>query len=242
MKIAICDDNKNICNDLEKLLIEVDPSLLSENIIDVYYSGDELIKRLDECEVYDIVFLDIEMSPVTGIDVGRYIREIKNNNIIQIVFISHKDSYAMELFDIRPLNFLIKPFQKDKIEKVYFNAKKLITDGNKFFLFQKDNTTTRIPINEIVYFESENRKVNIITPNGKESFYGKIDEVCNQLECQCFLHIHKSYYINYYHIVKITYDKVRMSNGIVLNISQRRRKKIREQHLMYDQVENNSDI
>lgn len=60
---------------------------------------------------FDIVFLDIELPKISGIDIGKKIRDEMHDETTKIVYISGKDSYAMGLFDVRPLNFLIKPIK-----------------------------------------------------------------------------------------------------------------------------------
>ena len=71
-----------------------------------------------EKEQYDIIFLDIMLPQMDGVELGSYIRNVKNDNYTQIVYISSETSYAMELFEVRPLNFLIKPLDEKKIQKV----------------------------------------------------------------------------------------------------------------------------
>lgn len=76
---------------------------------------------------------------LNGVEVGKKIRDQLCNETSQIVYISGKDSYAMELFDVRPLNFLIKPLQKEKIEVVVRKAIDLVDKGNQFFEFNIKN-------------------------------------------------------------------------------------------------------
>lgn len=65
-----------------------------------------------------MIFLDIMMPVKSGVEVGKIIRNDLKDNITQIVFISSENKYAMDLFEIRPMNFLIKPFDENDIEKL----------------------------------------------------------------------------------------------------------------------------
>ena len=65
-----------------------------------------------------MLFLDIELPKMNGVAVGQYIRETLKNETIQIAYISSKQEYAMELFEMRPINFLVKPLYEKKIENV----------------------------------------------------------------------------------------------------------------------------
>ncbi|MEL7568552.1 MAG: response regulator [Dehalobacterium sp.] len=79
--------------------------------IEVFFSGEKLYQFICEGACFDIVFLDIELPKISGIDIGKKIRDEMHDETTKIVYISGKDSYAMGLFDVRPLNFLIKPIK-----------------------------------------------------------------------------------------------------------------------------------
>jgi DNA-binding LytR/AlgR family response regulator len=88
-----------------------------------------------------------------------------------------------------------------------------------------------VQVGDVLYFESEGRKVNIILMDDVKSFYGKLSQVEEQLNSQDFIMIHKSYLINFSHVIEYTYEYVKMSNKEVLTISQNNRKAVRERLL-----------
>jgi DNA-binding LytR/AlgR family response regulator len=89
-------------------------------------------------------------------------------------------------------------------------------------------------VKDILYFESNNREVKIVTTEGEEIFYGKLNDVFKQVAKHHFMFIHKSYIINYFFVTKFTYEEVTMSNSEVLPISQSRRKSIREMQIRFE--------
>ena len=106
--VAICDDEKRLCAELENALVNM---LGKQNIkceIDVYFTGEELCTKMEDGAHYDLIFLNIEFAKnaTKGVEVGRLIREAYRNDLISIVYISWEMKYSMQLFDIRPLNFL----------------------------------------------------------------------------------------------------------------------------------------
>lgn len=228
LRVAICDDEKTICTWLEDMVLEIGKGTNQEIETEVYYSGEELCNYLYEGNRYDLIFLDIELYKINGVEVGKIIREKLKDELTQIVYISGNESYAMKLFEIRPLNFLIKPFNKEKIEDVLLKALKLLHKENKFFEYKNNNITFSIFLKDILYFESHGRKVNIILNNEKKSFYGKLSTVEEQIHNQDFIMIHKSYLINLNHCIEYTYEYVKMSNEEILTISQNNRKSVRE--------------
>ena len=168
-------------------------------------------------------------------EVGKKIREELNDELTQIVYISAKDSYAMELFDIRPLNFLVKPLKKEKIESVLKTARKVLGSNNQYFEYKIGNVNFNVSISDVLYFESSGRKVKIILKDDEKEYYGKLSEVEKKLKNSDFFSIHKSYLINYNYVIEYTYEYVKMSNNEILGISQNNRKAVREKLLQKKQ-------
>lgn len=231
LRIAICDDEKAICCQLESMLADIGENVNKSVEIEVFFSGEELCRFLFGGHKYDLIFLDIELSQINGVEVGKKIREELNDEITQIVYISGRESYAMDLFEIRPLNFLIKPLNREKIQEVIKTFLRISESNNCVFEYRNGTVGFSILLNEILYFESDGRKVNIALGYTKKSFYGKLSAVEEQLNSKDFIMIHKSYLINYRHVIEYAYDYVRMSNGDALAISQNNRKAVREKLL-----------
>lgn len=228
LRIAICDDENIMCRQLEDMLSEIGKKINQEIEAEVYYSGEELCDFLYKGNQYDIIFLDIELNQINGVEVGKKIREELEDEHTQIVYISCKESYAMELFEVRPLNFLIKPFSKEKIELVLKKAVKLLDKEKNFFEYKNSNVTFSVPIRDILYFESHGRKVNMVLVNETRSFYGKLSSVEEDINNRDFIMIHKSYLINFNFCIEYNYEYVKMLNQEVLTISQNNRKAVRE--------------
>jgi len=153
LHIAICDDEETICLQVENILKKVSQALLEQVKIEVFFTGEELCHFLSEEVYFDMIFLDIELKMMSGIEVGKKIREEMNNESTQIVYISGKDSYAMELFEVRPLNFLIKPLTYEGVEKVFKLTLKLTQEGKQVFQYEVGRVFHKIPVKDILYFE-----------------------------------------------------------------------------------------
>lgn len=231
LKIAICDDEDFICSQLEEILIRLEDIYLDKMDIDIFYSGIELDNSIQNGEVYDLIFLDIEMEHMNGVEVGKKLRNEYEDNTTQIIYISSMENYAMELFQVRPMDFIIKPLTYEKISKVLDTALRLIPKSNEVFKYQTGHTVCKIPLKDILYFESVNRKINIITTSRKDIFYGTLNNIYKELQSYHFINIHKSFLVNYNHIVKFEYKQVTMSDDRILPISQQNRKGIRSLQL-----------
>ncbi|MDO4301197.1 MAG: response regulator [Clostridia bacterium] len=135
INIAICDDNIEFCNKLETYIYELYPNINNLSI-DVFYDCSSIIRNL-ETQKYDIILLDIKFSGnISGIDVGDYIRNNICNDYTQIVYISANERYAYELFDTRPLNFLVKPVDKNKLHDVLDKAMELCNKNINVIVFK----------------------------------------------------------------------------------------------------------
>lgn len=226
IKVAICDNEGSICDQLEDILYDLEVTIMGKFDIECYLSGEELCQALNENNYYDIIFLDIELKLLNGVEVGKIIRNDMTNETTQIVYISSNESYAMQLFKIRPLDFIIKPLNHDKIKEVLDNAFKIIKKNNNIFEYKVGHMTYKVPVKEILYFESSNRTINIVTTNGVDMFYGILENVLEKVPY--FVYIHKSYLVNLNYITKVEFAQVTMSNNVILPISKSNRKQVRD--------------
>ena len=198
--------------------------------IQVWYTGEELCRYLEQGGYLDILFLDIELIKLTGIEVGDFIRNKMENRGMQIIYISGESSYAQKLFKTQPMDFLVKPISMQQIEDVLELAVKLLKKSAEHFEFQNGRDYYYILYNEIIYFASEGRKIKIVAVGGEKEFYGAIRELEKKLPKEFFT-IHQSYVINKTHVVKYTYETVEMDNSTILSISKAYRKQVRERLL-----------
>ncbi len=224
--IGICDDGVNTCADIENLLLNCAKEKEILINIRVWYTGEGLQNYLVNGGHLDILYLDIELFKMTGIEIGSYIRNELDNMGLQIIYISGKTSYALQLFKTQPLDFLVKPIRQEQINDTIETAVKIINKKRERFEFQQGKDYYYIPQGEIIYFESKGRKINIVTLKKTYEFYGRLKEIIKDLS-EDFIDIHQSYVINKEHVKYYTYEKVELDDGTILSISQKKRKEVR---------------
>ena len=176
---------------------------------------------------FDLIFLDIELKAMNGVNLGAKIRTELQNEKMHIVYISAKSEYAMELFAVRPLNFLIKPVQEQDIIKNLEKAIKLSQYYDDYIKFQRGSELYSVAYGEVRYFSTTGRKVEIHTTSVDLDFYGKLDDVQAKTP-PGFIRIHKSYLIHEMYVKKWEYEMVVMNRDEQLSISPRYRKAVRE--------------
>lgn len=229
VRIAVCDDENNICSQIEKYILILCKKLCVQFEVEVYYTGEGLCKKLSAGTCYDLIFLDIELTNMSGLEVGNHIRNVYDDEITQIVYISGKSEYALELFDINPLNFLVKPLSYAKIEKVIIKYLKINDLKSGIFSYKYGHDTFQIMIKDIIYLKSKGKKIIIKSKNKEDEFYGSLQKIFDtQLKMYGFLFIHKSFVVNYSYISIFEYERVILSDHTVLSIGQTKRKEIRK--------------
>lgn len=236
IRVAICDDDIDICNDLEDLLHKYNVKSKIKFDIDVFYNAESLLDYISKENNFNIIFLDIQMEGISGIEAGSIIKKNPLDIFPLIIYISSHQGYALELFDQRPFNFILKPLDDEKVLNEFITALEYINNNTSLYKFKFNGQYHQVQIGEIIYFESIKRKINIVTANKTYEFYGKMEEIACQISNADFIPIHRSFFINYNHVRRFTYETIQMSNDITLPISQNKRKSVRSMllHMMHE--------
>lgn len=230
--IGICDDEKDTCAQIADMVYEYGRKENVEIMVSVWNTGEALYQDLADKKPIDLLFLDIELVSTSGIQIGKRILNELENPDISIAYISSKSSYALELFKIHPIDFLIKPVSAQDIWDTIDEALRLYHRGNTVFEYKANGYSCRLPHKYIIYFYSENKKINMVTKDSTVQFTGKIKDIIVILP-ECFIQIHQSYIINMNYISECSYETVKMSGGVELNISQPYRKMVRKSIMDY---------
>ena len=217
LKIAICDDESSFRSQLHEMIQDI---LTSKNVtgqIKEYSSGEDMICSR---EAFDLYFLDIKMDSLTGIETAKKIR-LKNKES-GIVFITAFREYIFEAFDVQAFHYLIKPVEKEKLRKVLSS----FLDKNNFadqFLIAKTKTQSyKINLREILYIESQLRKIRIHTTYETIECYYKFSDVESKVDKYGFFRCHKSYIVNLRYVSKYTGNSITLKNSETIYLSKYR--------------------
>ena len=233
-KIAVCDDVASVCNELKTMIMDMKNDLICKEItIDTFYSGEALIDNIKEENLYDLIFLDIELGKINGVEVGHIIREQMEDYVTKIIYISSKDIYDRQLFDVQPLHFLKKPIDSKKVFDDIQLAMKISEKENRNFEFKSFRNTIKVPYRDILYFESRGRKVFLMGTKNNYTFYGNIKDLEEVLP-KFFIHPNRSYFVNYEFVTCFKFEELIMTDGSIIPISRNKRKEIREMQLIFE--------
>ena len=217
LNIAICDDDIQITGKIERLLQDIAKRNFVDTEIEVFWNGKSLADAIAVGERYDVIYLDIEMDKEDGISAARRIRTYDKN--VRIIYVTSHESYMRESFEVRPFQFLVKPVTDKIMEKCFKSVYEDINSEDFYFRYSYQRMNHKVPIKDILYFESNKRKIFIVTEQEILELYGI-----------SFLRVHQSFLVNYKHISGQSYDSVVMDNGQKISISEDRRKIISEQY------------
>lgn len=219
MRIAICDDDMAVTGVMDGMLQKIEKEEKIEMEVDVFFGGAGLWEQIQQTGAYDLIYLDIEMKDMDGITVARKIREKDPYTIL--IFVSAYDSYFRQLFEVEPFRFLDKPLDEKIFREYFLLAYKRISTQNERFAFRFEKRIYQLPLREIVYFESNLRLIYIHGKDREYRFYGKLNQVQEQMEkmSRYFIRIQRSYLVNYYHILSMNGKEVELITGEKLPVS-----------------------
>jgi DNA-binding LytR/AlgR family response regulator len=234
--IAVCDDEEHVRLELESMLEDTCDKLNVKYEFSAFSTGAELYRQMESGAHYDLIFLDIALAndKIDGVEIGKLIREGLDDHTVAIVYMSWEKKYALQLFEISPQDFLIKPLDKEKIEKAMRKYLKIAKLWDDDFIYKAGHDVHKVKVMEIIYLESSGRKVIIhLTGDREISFYGTLKKIYDeQLKKHDFLRIHNAYAINYHFVKSLQYEEVTLQEkNIQLPISQARRKEVRDAYL-----------
>lgn len=220
MKICICDDEVYIHNEIKEM---IETYRITETHLSVtsLFSGEELLKHYSNQEYFDIIFLDVEMDAVNGIQVAETIR--KNDSKAIIIFISNHSQYVFDVFKLEALHFIRKPIDYIEFSNVFQRAVGKYKSLNSIVVLKWQSNRFPVAINDITYIEGYNRHLTVHTKDGKFETIGKISDILLTLEPHGFIRIHQGFIVNMDYIKCFDKNDVVLKDKTKIMISVRKR-------------------
>ena len=204
VKIGICDDQPEMRKPLRQILEQVLQLQGVEYLISESESGEELTAGIS-CLDIDILFLDIEMRSLDGIETAKLLRRKGMKGII--IFVTAYPDFVFQGYEVHAFHYILKPYRKEKIEEVLRQAlHELDLSKEQYFVIEQKARVIRIPLSQTIAFQSDRRKVEALLEEDFVAFYGRIDEVCRELP-SCFIRIHNRYIVNLNYVTTLEKDR-----------------------------------
>ncbi|MDR2557963.1 MAG: LytTR family DNA-binding domain-containing protein [Oscillospiraceae bacterium] len=230
LKIAICDDEKAFSSQIEKYLIKLSKLLNHKIETEVFNSGKEFRSHVEGGATFDVIYMDIEMDEMNGVEAGKWLREVYKDETTLLIYVSSHEGYYRELFDVQPYNFIKKPIDKAEFKRIFMKVCEKIAKSNDFFEFIDNRVNIKLRLSEIMYFESANRVINIYTSDKTYKTYMKLDDVSEKITHGNFIRIHKSLLVNIDYAETVFPHEVVLRNGVKLSVSEQYQKSVNSQY------------
>lgn len=220
MKIVIYDNNKYSCDGLLKILKN---KYDKKYDVSAFSNTDDFLKSIRNYnEKFDVLISNLDNKNTTGIDLA-YIAQRQFPNI-KIIFSSDDTNIVEDIYiKVRPYAYINKPVNLDILD---FHLKKIEEDIDEteaqYFVINNRNIIAKIPYKDILYFESQKRKLIIHTINNSYSIYKKINDI-EKYAPNYFIRCHQSYLVNpYYTKGSISSNSFELATGQKIPISRSR--------------------
>jgi len=226
LRIALCEDNP-VDTELLTALIELSRI---PHTLDAFYSGEAFLEGYQK-EKYDLIFLDVFMGGLSGVETAETIRKIDTQ--VVIVFTTASDDFTREGYRLNAYKYLLKPLQAEDVVDALELAK-LKHDkaqGATLAIITEDESVV-IPLKDIIFIESRNRKSLVYTVSETYSTSMTIDALLKLLPSPRFLLSHRSFIVNLDHVDELEEDFI-MDNGEIAYVAVKNHQKVKRTYNNY---------
>lgn len=210
MRVAVCDSDKEICQDIRNMVI----GQKSEAVVEIFLSAEELLQAGMDFHIY---FLDIK--GISGLELAHKIREKqeeKGGCRSIIIFVTGYREHMEEAFDVQAFHYLLKPIRPEKfhhvLQRAWKEAEFMKKQQEGYVLLKIPGRKKKVLLRDIFYVESSNKKVRVHAAEGIYEVQGKMDEF-EALFGPSFYRCHRCYLVNFAKISSYKQNEIVLANG-----------------------------
>lgn len=216
MKCFFCDDDEQILHQMMSIIQVLRPS------IDVsgFVSGIELLNTLQldslQTSPCDVLFLDIDMPMMTGLEVA----EVLKQQVLAplLIFVTSHDELVYDSLQYHPFGFVRKSYFSEEIERVISDCERELQSRQRRFSIYTEGQTVWLKLSEIEYFESDGNYLIAFSTEGEYRFRNTLAAVQETLEPYGFIRVHKGFLINQEAVKMMDSAHVHLSGGAMVPI------------------------
>lgn len=214
MKIAICDDEIQFIEEVCALVEQWAKKRGVEVALHRFTNGDDLIlAQQNTC--MDLIFLDVIMPLLNGIDTARELRG--HDQMTPLVFLTSSREFAVDSYEVKALNYLVKPLDEKKLFSVLDDFLKTFGQSKAAFTAKTSFGFCKITISDVNYLEAQNRQVLVYLSNGETIRIRELFSKCEKiftLEAG-FFKCHRSYIVNLSYVRQFTKTQITTENAAI---------------------------
>jgi DNA-binding LytR/AlgR family response regulator len=180
----------------------------------------------------DLLFLDIYMPEINGIETAHKIRA--KHKDIKIIFLSSSRDFYPEAYEVFAFNYIVKPFDKERLYSVLNRAlEELRKESGYKIRVQYKGTTHSVNCSDILYLESRDKLLLFHLADGSVlQCYGRLEEILRELPRQFFLRCHQSFIVNLTHVAEMGENYLRVGPAVI-SVSRKFRKEVNDRYYAY---------
>ncbi len=229
MRIAICDDEKQICELLKERIHKYYFAKDIEFHILTFESGDQVLEH--DLDQIDVLFLDVDMPGRNGMDTARAIRE--QNKDMLIIFLTAYSEFVFESFKVEAFRYLVKPVSNQELGETLDAIEQRFYEEEERFNFQFQNEMYSIRYSDIIYIEGMRDKIWFYCKNDVYRWRGTLKNLEEMLKEKGFFQVHRSYIINMNKIQKYNSQMVLLEGGHEVPVSKYRLNEFKEEYIKF---------
>lgn len=206
IRIAICDDENRILEDLSRMVLE----LIPDADVSAFGEGRALIDSADKAG-YDVVLLDIDMPDLNGLEVALSFQAADRKPLI--IFVTSHDELVYDSLQLHPFGFVRKSYLDKELKKVLEDAVEEVSSRDKYFFFHTASGDIKLQLDDILYFESEGNYIKIKTGSDEFRFRETMQALEMSLKSDGFIRVHKGFLVNQEAVKIINSDKLVLNDN-----------------------------
>lgn len=222
-KIAICDDCAADIDYLVMLVKNWEKASCNRVSVSKFPSAEAFLFCYEEKKDFDILLLDIEMGGQNGVELAKRIR--KDNDKVQIIFITGFPDYMAQGYDVSALHYLLKPVNPDKLAAVLDRAAARLSKAEKYLKVTFDRQADFVPFSKIMYIEADRQYVCIHTVDSNYRMKSTLAETEAMLD-ERFFKCQRSFLVSLSYVVRVKNNCIVLENGEEISISRGKAKEI----------------
>lgn len=227
MKFAVVDDDLLFIEEIEQRILFVCDKYHLAATVDTYQSAVGIFD--EELLSFDIVFLDIDMPGVNGIELAEQINKSRQSETMPyIIFVTAMDNLVFEALKQFPYSFVRKT-HLEELEKCILNIAKM-RQKSPVYAIKEGRTTKLIELDKTIYLEKQGNYVYFYTTEGVLQERSLIDDKYKNLAQFGFVRPHVGAIVNANYITDINSNYLRLSNGKEMSISRTYKKEIKAKY------------
>lgn len=239
IKIAICEPDSAASGNIETIILNAGRLLPSKPETEVYDSGEDFLAGLEQGEEYSIVYMNLEMGDMDGIELAKKLRERFDSRDVLLILLSSQESFGSSVFEVQPYLVIHTPFDKKEFTRKFYQAAESLQKSDDLFTCKKSGTTYQAKKRDVICLESEGRDIIVSILNREDVRYrGALKDEHEKFGTVNFVRPHMSFVVNLDHVEEYRSESLLMRNGLMIPISELRMREFKQQVLDFWEYRN----